>query len=140
MIKQVPEYTGAPQKRFAWVIGLILGTIMLILMPILNTYSIITGLICLICLIFLFFESAFGICIGCLFYNLVYKNRPQLCPGDSCEVKQRHEIQKVNGVHLLILAGLILYIFAVAVTLNDTFKEKPQDLWNKLGSKKESVH
>jgi len=59
---QVPEYVGAQQKKFAWIIGVILATIMFIFLVIVNAYSPITGIICLICLIFLFFESAFGIC------------------------------------------------------------------------------
>ncbi len=52
---QVPEYVGAVQKKFAWVIGISLGLTMFILINIMNTFSVITGLICLICLIFLFF-------------------------------------------------------------------------------------
>src|SRR5438045_9763566 len=56
---QVPEYVGAQQKKFAWIIGIILSAIMFILMVVVNSYSPITGIICLICLIFLFFESSF---------------------------------------------------------------------------------
>ena len=55
--RQVPEYVGAAQKKFAWIIGLVLAVIMFVLIVIVNSYSVITGLICLICLIFLFFES-----------------------------------------------------------------------------------
>ena len=62
--RQTPEYVGAAQKKFAWVIGLILVLIMLVLVVFVNSYSPITGIICLICLIFLLFESAFGICLG----------------------------------------------------------------------------
>ena len=57
VIKQVPEYVGAAQKKFAWVIGLILVLIMLVLVVFVNSYSPITGLICLICLIFLLFDE-----------------------------------------------------------------------------------
>lgn len=52
---QNPEYVGAKQKKFAWYIGLFLSGLMMILMVFLNTYSIITGLVCLICLILMFF-------------------------------------------------------------------------------------
>jgi len=62
---QVPEYVGAQQKKFAWIIGFILAITMLIFQIIVNSYSPITGIICMVCLIFLFFESVFGICIGC---------------------------------------------------------------------------
>ena len=67
---QTPEYVGAKQKKFSWIIGLILATTMFVLMVVVNTYSIITGIICLICLIFLFFESVFGICLGCKVYSV----------------------------------------------------------------------
>src|SRR4026207_2582783 len=62
---QVPEYVGAQQKKFAWIIGVALSATMFILMVLLNSYGIISGVICLVCLLFLFFESAFGICLGC---------------------------------------------------------------------------
>jgi hypothetical protein len=41
---------------------------MLVLMVFVNSYSPITGIVCLFCMIFLFFESAFGICLACKFY------------------------------------------------------------------------
>jgi len=72
--RQTPEYVGAAQKRFAWIIGVVLSVTMFVLMVLLNSYSPISGIICLICLIFLFFESVFGICLGCLFYNMIYKD------------------------------------------------------------------
>src|SRR5215204_3994573 len=79
---QTPEYVGAKQKKFAWIIGIILSATMFIFMVVVNSYSPITGIICLICLIFLFFESAFGICLGCKFYSLFYKVKAQYCPGE----------------------------------------------------------
>jgi len=86
---QTPEYVGAQQKKFAWIIGIALGIIMLVLQIIVNSFSPITGLICMICLIFLFFESAFGICIGCMFYGWFYKEKAQYCPGEVCDVKAK---------------------------------------------------
>src|SRR3954468_553963 len=62
---QVPEYVGAQQKKFSWIIGLILSATMFILLVLVNAYSPITGITCLVCLVFLFFETAFGICLGC---------------------------------------------------------------------------
>ncbi|MDP2888460.1 MAG: DUF4395 domain-containing protein, partial [Bacteroidota bacterium] len=64
---QTPEYVGAAQKKFAWIIGVVLATITFIHIVVVNARSPITGLICLICLIILFFETAFGICLGCKF-------------------------------------------------------------------------
>src|SRR5436309_10461690 len=57
--RQTPEYVGAAQKKFAWKIGIVLAGLMFFLLVVINSYSIITGLTCLICLVFLFFETAF---------------------------------------------------------------------------------
>jgi hypothetical protein len=126
---QTPEYVGAAQKKFAWIIGIILGAIMLVLQVIVNSYSPITGLICFICLIFLFFEASFGICIGCIFYKWAYKDEAQYCPGEVCEVKDRHEIQKTSLTQYLIVAGFIAYIFVVVNVFSDSFSKKPYDLF-----------
>ena len=58
---QVPEYVGARQKRFAWAIGVALASVMFLLVNVMNTYGPISGIICLLCLVFLFCETAFGI-------------------------------------------------------------------------------
>lgn len=133
--RQVPEYVGAAQKKFAWVIGLVLAIIMLVLIVFLNSYSIITGLICLICLIFLFFESAFGICLGCLFYKWFKGEQAQYCPGEVCDVKSRQDIQKTSGIQLFIVIVFIAYIIASVYLFNDAFSEAPRDLWEVLGMK-----
>lgn len=127
--KQTPEYVGAAQKKFAWIIGVALSAAMFVLMVLVNSYSIITGLICLVCLIFLFFESVFGICLGCIFYNMVYKEKAQHCPGEICEVKDRHEIQKVNAVQLLVVLGMIVLVVLLTFLVNDFFLVKPHNLF-----------
>ncbi len=132
--RQVPEYVGAAQKKFAWVIGLFLVLVMLALVVYLNTYSVITGLICLICLIFLLFESAFGICLGCLFYGWFYGKKARYCPGEVCEIKDRHEIQKISWPQIFIVLAFIAFVVASVYLFNETFSEKPQDLFKLLGS------
>src|SRR3954469_8182367 len=107
---QVPEYVGAQQKKFAWIIGVALSATMFIFMVIVNSYSPITGITCLICLVFLFFESAFGICLGCKFYSLFYKEKPQHCPGEVCGVKSKHAIQKTSAVQLFIIFAFVAYV------------------------------
>jgi hypothetical protein len=126
---QVPEYVGAPAKKVGWTIGVGLGTIMFIHMVLLNAYSPITGITCLICLVFLFFESAFGICLGCKFYSLVYKEQARYCPGEVCEVKSRHEIQKVSSTQLLVLCTFIACIVLSAFILNETYSQHPRDIF-----------
>ena len=126
---QVPEYVGAKQKLFAWIIGVVLASIMFILMVIVNSYSPITGIICLICIVFLFAETSFGICIGCKFYSLIYKEKAQYCPGEVCDVKSRQEIQKTSWPQLLIVLVFIAYIVLTVFLFNNKLKEKPFDLF-----------
>jgi len=126
---QTPEYVGAPQKKFAWIIGVVLAVTMYVLLVLVNSYSPITGLICFVCLIFLFFESAFGICLGCKFYPLFFKGRVQHCPGEVCEVKDRHEIQKTSKIQLLVVLAFIGWIVLSVVLFQDFYAEKPFDLF-----------
>ncbi len=126
---QVPEYVGAQQKKFAWIIGVVLSATMFIFLVVVNAYSPITGIVCLICLAFLFFESAFGICLGCKFYKLFYKEKAQYCPGEVCDVKSKQDIQKTSWIQLLIVFGFIACIFLAGFLFNDKFKEKPYDLF-----------
>lgn len=126
---QNPEYVGARQKKFAWIIGVALATPMFIFFLVVNAFSPITGIICLICLVFLFFESAFGICLGCKFYSMFYKEKAQYCPGEVCDVKSRHAIQKTSGVQMMIVFGFIAYIVLAIMLFNDSFSKKPYDLF-----------
>jgi hypothetical protein len=131
---QVPEYVGANQKKFAWMIGLVLSGITFISIAVLNAQSPITGIICLICLLFLFFESAFGICIGCKFYSIFYREKAQYCPGESCGVKTKQQIQKTSKIQLLIVLGFIAYIFLIVFVFNNNFNNKPHTLFGTVSS------
>ena len=126
---QTPEYVGAKQKRFAWIVGVFLSFTMLVFMVIVNSYSPITGIVCLLCMIFLFFESAFGICLACKVYAKVYKEKAQYCPGEVCDVKSRQPIQKTSRTQVLIVLLFIGYIFVVAQLLNSEFAKKPYDMF-----------
>src|SRR6476661_9230740 len=126
---QVPEYVGARQKKFAWIIGVALSATMFIFMVIVNSYSPITGIICLVCLVFLFFESAFGICLGCKFYSIFYKERAQYCPGEVCDRKSKHDIQRTSKVQLLVVFAFIGFVLLAALLLNNYFSRQPYDLF-----------
>ena len=130
---QKTEYVGAPQKKFAWIIGLVLASLMFFFLIFLNTYSIFTGLICFICLIFLFFESVFGICLGCIFYNLLYKEKARHCPGYTCEKNEREAIQKISKTQVLIIIAFIVYLVFSVQWLKNSYQSKPEDLWKKYG-------
>ncbi len=132
--RQVPEYVGAPQKKFAWKIGIVLASLMFILLVVVNSYSIITGVTCLVCLVFLFFESAFGICLGCLVHGLFYKKKAQYCAGEICDATKKQDIQKTSWVQILILLGLILFVILIIVVFNDQFSTNPKNLWTIINS------
>lgn len=130
---QTPEYVGAPQKRFSWFIGLGLSATMFGLMVVYNTWSIFTGLSCLICLIFLFFEAVFGICLGCLFYNFFFKEKAKLCPGNVCAPEERAPIQKVSRSQWLLAIGFVFFVVGSIYLFKDNFSSKPQYLFKKIG-------
>lgn len=94
--KQSPLYIGAIQKKFAWSMGLILSLFIFGLSIMLLgdvSYFEPVCLLCIICLIILFFETAFGICVGCKVYNLAIRlkllkkpiEKPN-CMGDACSI------------------------------------------------------
>jgi hypothetical protein len=115
---QTAEYVGAPQKRFAWSIGLVLATFMMFLVVINDVRGPINMITCLVCLILLFFESAFGICVGCKMYNLFNKEKAQLCPGNVCEIKDRESIQIVTLAQALIAMGYVALLVFLSPVLN----------------------
>jgi hypothetical protein len=126
---QTPEYVGARPKKFAWIIGVVLAATMFILLVVVNATSPITGIGCLLCLVFLFFETAFGICLGCKVYTMFHKNKPQYCPGEVCNVKPIQEIQKISRSQLLIILGFIVFVFFAALLFNDYFSKNPHDMF-----------
>jgi hypothetical protein len=110
---QKVEYSGAPQKRFAWGIGLFLSITMFFLVVMYNVTGPVNLLICLLCLTFLFLETSCGICVGCTLYNVFNKGKATLCPGGACEIKRKQEIQKISIwqiVTVLIFLGFLFYI------------------------------
>lgn len=126
---QAPEYVGARQKKFAWWIGVALGSVMFLLVNVLNTYSPISGIICLLCLIFLFCETAFGICIGCKLYPLVAREKPEYCPGEVCEVKDRQAIQRTTPSQLLMVLALVGYVVLLVMLFHSRFGVKSHALF-----------
>ncbi len=124
---QKPEYVGAAQKRFAWALGFVLALIMFFLVVLNNIIGPINLFICSLCLIFLFFESAFGICLGCKMYNLFKKQGAILCPGGVCEKNKKEKIQKIS-----IWQGLIVVVFILAVgyITNANFTKKNKEILN----------
>jgi hypothetical protein len=114
---QKPEYVGAPQKRFAWAIGLVLSFIMFWIIVIFNILHPINLIVCLLCLVLLFFEAAFGICIGCKMYNWFCNKTARHCPGGVCEFKVKDKIQKISWIQSLILVIFCLALYVISLIL-----------------------
>jgi hypothetical protein len=126
---QVAEYVGAPQKKFAWIIGMFLSGTIFVLLVVMNARSPITGLGCLICLIFLFFETAFGMCLGCKFYSMFYREKARYCPGEVCNAGARQAIQKTSRAQMLVVLGFIVFVILLAYAFNGNFSKVPYEMF-----------
>lgn len=97
--KQSPIYIGAIQKRFAWTLGAAMSTAIFVLSVLLNvtgdlSYFQPTCMLCLICLLLMYLETAFAICVGCKLYFLALRlkllpqpvSKPN-CMGDACDLE-----------------------------------------------------
>lgn len=122
--KQQPEYVGAPQKRFAWAIGFVLALTMLYLVVLNNVIGPINLIVCSLCLTLLFFETAFGICIGCKVYNLFNKEKAQLCPGGVCELPPGKGTS-AGLTQIVIVAVFAGVVATVAQWVYSTSPQKP---------------
>ncbi len=123
---QQPEWVGAPQKRFAWAIGFVLALAMLYLVVIKHVIGPINLIVCAACLVLLFFEAAFGICIGCKVYNWFGKNQAQLCPGGVCEFVPARGAGGgwAHGLVVLAFVGVI-GVWTSYVVANDPYAKAP---------------
>jgi Na+/H+ antiporter NhaD/arsenite permease-like protein len=88
----------------------------------------------MLCLLFLYFESVFGICIACKFYKFFYREKVQYCPGEVCEVKSRQEIQKISPAQVLVVIAFIVLVVAAAFLLKAEFSKKPFNLFKAASS------
>ena len=119
---QIPEYVGAKQKRFAWSIGLVLAIFFFFLTTIFpsttpigeeSLHNALIGLSCITCLVLLYFESVFGICLGCKLYNAFNKEEAQYCAGATCEKHERVACQKFSTSQRAILFSYCMIILGV---------------------------
>ena len=114
---QKPEYVGAVQKRFAWGLGWIIFLPIMWWFVINWDISFYKVLLCVLCLLLTFLESAFSICIGCMIYQMITKKDAKHCPGGVCEIQKKEPIQTFNPIQKTITAlsmiGLLVgtYLF-----------------------------
>ena len=113
---QKPEYAGAPQKRFAWMLGFGMATIMILLLFVLDIRGPINFALCVLCLTLLFLETAFGICVGCTLYNMIPGKQARLCPGGACELgRPPLRISPVQWGILVVVMCLLVAAFVLAL-------------------------
>lgn len=105
---QTPEYVGSEQKRFAWLLGMIIAWPMFYYLVIDFQPNPIKVLVCLICMALLFFEAAFSICLGCKIFNLVKKEKATNCPGGVCEMRIKEPIQRFSFAQKLIVVLTVI--------------------------------
>ena len=65
--------------------------------------------VCAACLLLLFFETAFGICVGCKVYNCFNQNQVQLGPGSVCTFEPARGAggRWAQGVVVLAFTGVV---------------------------------
>lgn len=141
---QKPEYVGAAQKRFAWSIGLMLAIPMFVIIVILEYMTPIKIAICIACLILLFSEAAFGICIGCKLYHLFSRQKAQYCPGEACIIQDKEPVQKLSKLQWSILLMALIGVIGVTAkqfqpTVASPFKPSHQFEMPKM-EKQEGSH
>ncbi|UPT78578.1 DUF4395 domain-containing protein [Sulfurovum sp. XGS-02] len=100
---QKPEYVGAAQKRFAWILGFVLAWPMFYYLVIDFQPNPLKVLVCLLCMALLFFEAAFSICLGCKIFEWVKRKDPKYCPGGVCEMNIKEPIQRFSPTQKIIL-------------------------------------
>ena len=111
---QTPEYVGAEQKRFAWALGMILAWPMFYYLVIDFQPNPIKVLVCLICMVLLFLESAFSVCLGCKIFNLFKKEKASHCPGEVCEMKIKEPIQRFSYIQkIIVIMTLIIMSYGI---------------------------
>ena len=115
--RQKPEWVGAPQKRFAWGIGFLLAAAMFYLVVLNSVVGPINLLICALCLLFLFFETAFGICIGCRLYNIFNREKAQFCPGGVCDISETPAARPFGFAPIAIVALYVGMIYGVGTLI-----------------------
>ena len=113
--KQKENWVEAKPKKFAWILGVVLGIIMMYFI-FFDVMSPLRLLICIVCLVLLFLESSFGICLGCIVYNKL-NMKLNKCAGDICEIREK----KDNKEKLFFLSFFIMIFFIFYYSL-DTYK------------------
>lgn len=106
--RQASEWVGAAPKRFAWLLGASIASVMFVVAVLLQFVGPPVILLCLTCLVLLFFESVFGICIGCAVFRRLRPDAPSLCVGASCDPTRPPA--RVDGRGWIVVVAMVVVI------------------------------
>ena len=112
---KIPEYVNSKPKKWAWGLAFILSVLMFYLIILNDIKGPINLIVCLFCLTLLFFESVFGICIGCKIYSLFHKD---YCPDGECDINNKSEIQNISFSQsgtAIIFVGFIVFMLNIEI-------------------------
>ncbi len=107
--KQNPDWVEAKPKKFAWILGMILGIIMAYFI----VFDIISPIrigICWLCLFLMFVESVFGICLGCILYKKLNRKLYN-CPGGICDIKSDRTYDTKKYILIIVFLGLFFLTY-----------------------------
>lgn len=111
---QEPEWVGAAPKRFAWLLGTAIAGVMFVVAVLFQIIGPPVILLCLACLVLMFFETVFGICIGCAAFRRLRPDAPSLCAGASCD-PARPSARVGGRGWVVVIAAAALIVGASAV-------------------------
>lgn len=81
---QRPEWVEGRSKVLAWSLGLAMSLAGCFSLGWLAMPAIIAQVICGMCLLLLYLETAFGLCLGCVVAQRFARTTSALCAGDTC--------------------------------------------------------
>ena len=111
---QEAEWVEAKPKKFAWILGLMLGAFMSYYI-LFNVVSEVRIIICFLCMVLLFLESAFGICLGCILYTKI-NIKLNRCPGGTCQVQKK--VDHSSKYMQLIVYGAFFFLLYAYLQVN----------------------
>jgi hypothetical protein len=92
---QEPEWVSAKPKRFAWIMGLVLSSAMVIITQA-NIHGMLPLTVCVFCMTLMWMEAVLGLCLGCQIYAFSVRRgwfardeAYEICAGGACTIEER---------------------------------------------------
>jgi Domain of unknown function (DUF4395) len=89
--RQEPMWVSAKPKRFAWTLGWVMSTAMMVITNS-GIHGVLPRTICLICLALMWLEAVLGVCLGCEIHGLLVRkgwrtkdDAIEVCANGACD-------------------------------------------------------